>query len=268
MNIDGAITQNGDKISFSSPDNQKVYYQGTLKNTEIPWDISIRFYLDGKELSAEEIAGKSGRLEIKIKVSENENNKTDFYDNFALQCSFTLDTKICKNIAAEGETVANVGAKKQITFTALAGNGLERSIAADVVNFEMPAAQINGIRMNLGLDVDVDGNLSYLTDGAKRLDDGTNELNDGVSEMNEGIQKLCDGIDTANDGICALNSKSDELKNGSAEVKNALITIQSSLTAVSANTDKLEKLTAASAQIKSGVESLCAGISELKSSEL
>ena len=41
LNVDGNITQNGDEISFSSPENGKVYYQGTLTNTEIPWDISI-----------------------------------------------------------------------------------------------------------------------------------------------------------------------------------------------------------------------------------
>ncbi len=52
-----AINQAGDKITFSSS-AEKVYYQGTLQETEIPWNISIRYFLDREEYTAEEIAGK------------------------------------------------------------------------------------------------------------------------------------------------------------------------------------------------------------------
>ncbi|WP_455527922.1 hypothetical protein [Huintestinicola sp.] len=36
------ITQEGDQITFSSG-SDKVYYQGTMKNTAIPWNIYIRY---------------------------------------------------------------------------------------------------------------------------------------------------------------------------------------------------------------------------------
>lgn len=271
MNIDGTITQNGDEISFTTQDSEKVYYQGTLTNSEIPWNISIRYFLDGEEFSAKEIAGKSGEMEIKITITENKNCKSDFYNNYALQCNFTLDTEVCKSIVADGATIANVGSKKQITYTALAGIGLERSITANVTNFEMPSVQINGIRMNLGLNIDYDGSITDMVDGAKELGDGAEklyngavELNDGVTNLDDGIEKLRDGIGTANDGLSKLNSKSAELKNGSAEVKNALLTIQSSLSAVSGSADSLEQLVTASVQIKTGIDSLCTGITELK----
>ncbi|MGN0665274.1 MAG: hypothetical protein ACI4KF_01975 [Huintestinicola sp.] len=273
LNMDGTITQNGDEITFSSPEQDKVYYQGTLKNTEIPWDISIKYFLDGEELSAENVAGKSGALEIKISITENEKCSSDFYKNYALQCSLTLDTELCKSISAEGATVANVGSKKQITYTVLPDKGLEKSIFADVTDFEMAEGSINGIKMSLGLDIDnedIDKKISDLTDGAKELDDGakklydgTVELNDGVSDMNEGIGKLCDGIAEAQEGLSELKVKSSELVNGSAEVKNALIKIQTSLSGVSANTDQLEQLVSASAQIKSGINELYGGIIKL-----
>ena len=53
MNTSDEITQKGDKISFST-DTDRVYYKGKMSNKEIPWNISIRYYLDGKEYSAEE----------------------------------------------------------------------------------------------------------------------------------------------------------------------------------------------------------------------
>lgn len=274
LNVDGNITQNGDEISFSSPENGKVYYQGALTNTEIPWDISIRYFLDGEEISVKDIAGKSGKLEIKISIKENGKCKSDFYKDFALQCSFTLNTENCRNINAEGATIANVGKKKQITYTVLPDRGLEKSIFADVTDFEMDAGSIKGIKMNLGIDIgddDINDKINELTDGAAQLDDGANELhdgtvelNDGVSDLNEGIQKLRDGISEAQDGIKELTDNSPELVNGSAEIKKALLEIQKALSNVSANADQLEQLTTASGQIKLGIDSLYSGIAELK----
>lgn len=211
LNLDGNITQNGDEITFSSPENGKVYYQGTLKNSEIPWDISIKFFLDGKELSAEDAAGKSGSLEIRISIAENEKCSSDFYENYALQCSFTLDTELCKSISAEGATIANVGSKKQITYTVLPGKGLERSVFADVTDFEMAEGSINGIKMSLGLDIDdedIDKKITDLTDGAKKLMDGAAKMHDGTAELRFETDKIDDtfGDDLSN----MLDSMSDE----------------------------------------------------------
>lgn len=211
LNLDGNITQNGDEITFSSPENGKVYYQGTLKNSEIPWDISIKFFLDGKELSAEDAAGKSGSLEIRISIAENEKCSSDFYENYALQCSFTLDTELCKSISAEGATIANVGSKKQITYTVLPGKGLERSVFADVTDFEMAEGSINGIKMSLGLDIDdedIDKKITDLADGAKKLMDGAAKMHDGTAELRFETDKIDDtfGDDLSN----MLDSMSDE----------------------------------------------------------
>ena len=70
LNTNDSVDIDGDKITFST-ESDKSYCQGTLKNAEIPWTISIKYFLDGKELSPEEMAGKSGSLEIKFKVEKN-----------------------------------------------------------------------------------------------------------------------------------------------------------------------------------------------------
>ena len=91
LNTSDPIEQNGDTITFSTS-AQKAYYQGELTDTEIPWNISLRYYLDGQEYSADEIAGKSGKLEIRFHITENAACSGTFFDDYALQASFTLDT--------------------------------------------------------------------------------------------------------------------------------------------------------------------------------
>lgn len=256
LNIDGNISQNGDKISFSSPEGKKVYYQGTMTGTEIPWNISIRYFMDKTEYSPEDIAGKSGALEIRIEITENEKCSSDFYKDYALQCSFTLDTDICDNICADGATIANVGSKKQLTYTVLPDRGLEKSIYADVTDFEMAEGSINGIKMNLGIDIDddeINEKINDLTDGAVELDDGAGELSDGANELYDGAEELLDGAKELDDGAKELLDGTKELLDGTAELNGGVTDLNDGI-----------------AKLRDGISEAQEGLSELneKSSEL
>ena len=45
-------------------------------------------------------------------IGQNKECRSTFFEHYSLQTSITLDTGLCKNIAAEGATVANVGGDK------------------------------------------------------------------------------------------------------------------------------------------------------------
>jgi len=55
----------GDTVTIAA-EAGKLYYEGKLSGGVIPWNIGIRYYLDGKEYSAAEVAGKSGALKIAL----------------------------------------------------------------------------------------------------------------------------------------------------------------------------------------------------------
>ena len=281
------ITQTDDKITFTSTAD-KVYYQGTLENVEIPWNISIQYFLDGKEYQADEIAGKSGSLEIKISITQNSKCKTSFFDDYALQTTILLDTNLCNNIKSDGATVAEVGADKQLLYTILPGKGLDTSIYADVQNFEMDAISINGIKLNLNLEIDEEeltAKVQELMQATQKLNDGASELysgteslktgsnaldsgivtlESGVNTLDTGIKTLQTGMQSMQTGLNTLNNQSASLTNGSEQIKTALETIQDSLSNISVSSDKLEELTSASGNIKSGINNLFEGISTLR----
>lgn len=288
LNSTETINKDGDKVTFTT-DQDKVYYQGTLKNAEVPWNISVTYTLDGNEISPENLAGKTGALEIHIVVSQNENADSSFYEDYALQAALTLDTGNCKNIRADGATVANVGSDKQLSYIALPGKGLDATVTADVTDFTMDAITINGVRLNLDVDydddelmdkitemmdavADLDDGAIELSDGASKLTDGAYDLNDGVVSLDDGIQSLDEGIHSLQSGVNTmqtalntLNAKSSELTSGSAQVLSALETIQSSLSGVSVTTSDLTTLTQSSAQILQGIKDLESGIGTLGS---
>lgn len=257
LNTTDKINQSGDKITFSS-DKEKVYYQGTMKDTQIPWNISFTYTLDGKEIAPKDLAGKSGALKIHVKVDKNEDCTSDFYDKTALQATLTLDTEKCENITADGATLANVGANKQISYTVLPGKGLDAEVSADVTDFEMDAITINGVKMNLDVDIDDDELMDKVTqimDASRELNDGAGELSDGTGELVDGGSSLVDGAESLDSGINSLNSGISSLSDGVNHMQSALNQLNG----------KSGDLTNGSAQVQSGIASAASGAADLHS---
>lgn len=279
LNTSDEILQDGDKITYTSS-GDRVYYQGTMKKTEIPWKISIEYYLDGEKYPAEEIARKSGDLKICFKVTENKEAEGDFFENYALQAAFTLDTEKCSNIVADGATLANVGSDKQISYTMLPGEGIDATITAEVTEFEMGAVSINGVPLSLDVEVDDEEMMEQITDlleAIEKLDEGAGELNDGASELKDAANKdLKSGVDSLSDGARQHNNGTASLKNGISEVgaglsllngNSAILTggLGKNVDGYSELSDGSQKVLNGSNELKKGTENLYAKTGELLS---
>lgn len=287
LNTTDKIDYNDKCVTFSS-DKGRVYYKGRMNSKEIPWNISIRYFIDNTEYSAEEVAGKSGKLEIKLSITENKEYKGNYFDNYALQANLTLDTTKCTNISTTGCTMANVGKNKQISYTVLPGKGLETSITADVTDFEMDSVSINGLPLSLDIDIDdseLTEEVDKLIDAADKIDDGAGELTDGTGELSDkvnsdlisgadeladGSSKLYDGMSSLSDGSNALvtgvkqlGSGAKELSSGAKSLSDGASLIQSGLTELNS---KSGSLTDGSAQVLSALTQIQTRLSAVSAS--
>lgn len=66
--VKGAVTpvQSGDFLTWNMPTTD-LYYKGT-SDKKLPVEFTIEYRLDGKKISAEKIAGKSGKAEIHVQM--------------------------------------------------------------------------------------------------------------------------------------------------------------------------------------------------------
>lgn len=230
MTTTAPINYENDTVTIEA-DKGKLYYEGKMEENEIPWNIEIQYFMDGKEYTAEEIAGMSGVLEIKMGIRKNRQCNSSFFKGYALQATFVLDTSHATDIKAEGATIANVGSDKQITFTILPNNEKDINISANVNNFEMDGISINGIRMDMDMDIDdstlkekidemlqavndLDNGAGELNDGASDLYGATGKLNTAAGDLYTGVGTLYDGANQIQDGLAALSSKNKELTGG------------------------------------------------------
>ena len=227
---DELIAENG-RITGNT-DAEKLYYEGSMGKQDIPWDISIRYYLNGNEYDAGDIGGKSGKLEISMSIRKNPECNSSFFEGYALMAVFTLDSEKAKNIVAEGATIANVGSDKQLTYTIMPDNEKDITITADVTEFEMDAIAINGVKMSMDIDFDD----ASIQDKIDELIDATGKLNDGAQELYDGCEELQDGCGELKDATGQLQDASTELKKGAKKLYNGAVSLNTGLaTLVSKN---------------------------------
>ncbi len=256
MNTTDPITQSGGAVSVTTSAN-RLYYEGTLDNAELPWDITVTYALDGKAVTASEIAGLSGALEIGIKASQNPDVNPFFFENYALQITLGLNAENCQNIVAEGATIAQVGKKTQMVYTILPGKGAELNITANVTDFEMDAITINGLKLNLNIDTsasetELTGKTAELADAIAKLRDGASGLRRGGSDLSDGINKYVDNLKTYRDSMSRLNSSMNSLTAGASAMKSGIADLSAKNAALNTGADQMLKavFAAANAQLK------------------
>lgn len=212
MNTEDALTQDGDAVRAEAGKG-KLYYEGSLPGSELPWTFSLTAKLDGEACSLEELAGKSGHLDLKLQIKQNPNGNALFFDNYALQASFVLDSNKIQNLEAEDATIANVGANKQLTYTILPGKEKDIEISVDVIDFEMQAISINGLPLSMDIEVDdeeLKDRIKDLQDAVVELDDGVDDLRDGVDELYDGTTEMKDGTTEMRDETSTLDTDVDD----------------------------------------------------------
>lgn len=213
------------EVQFEAEEG-KFFYQGELENTPLPWDISITYVLDGEKIEAEDLPGRSGKLEINIETAANEDVDELFFEHFLLQVSVTIDPTVFQDMQAPKGTEANEGENKQITFTVLPEQEEVLILSANVTNFEMDPIDIAAIPANIAIEdpdlSEMTGEMGKLSKAIADVHEGVGSLNDGAADLSQGVVDLNEGSTTYRNGIIELDQSSASLIDGSKEIQGAL----------------------------------------------
>lgn len=256
------LTDKDGKVAVTGQGTQDFVYQGNLnKNTQMPWNVTVSYQLDGKDIDAKDLAGKSGKLSMKLKIEKNADYQGgDYADNYLVQVTGQLKDVEAHNIDAEGATAAANGSNTQLTYMVIPGTTGDYTINADVENFEFDGWQIVGVPLSLALNVDSSSmDTSQLTElsngiatanigagqvasgaktlaaslatantGAGTLANGASTLAAGTSQLNSQVPTLVNGVKTLNSGAATVNGGATKLKGGAADLKAGLTQLQGS----------------------------------------
>lgn len=268
----------GDKVSF--PDDEidgGLYYQGTMHG-ELPFVFGFRYYIDGKEVKAEQLAGAAGRLKIEISGNVNDKCGENVREGYMAQIMLALDLKLAGNIVCEGATTVAAGNTLNINYMILPGKSGKYTLEADIHDFEISGINITLLKGTLAGFEDTineaENGFDDMLTGANDMVDGTSELKDGVSTLANAIGNLSSGMSKASSGgddyLKGMNNYRTGLagyiggingvENGSAEIREGLDALAENsedvANGISSISNGFDTLSSSSADLKSLAQSL------------
>lgn len=271
---DETFTQNGDKLTWQAGGND-IYYEGTTEK-QVPISEKITYYLDGKEIEPEQLAGRSGKVTIRFDY-ENHEKTTIEKDGKSIEVyvPFTVMTGMIvsddfTNIEVTNGKVVSDGKNNIIVGMAMPGlhESLQKEkddfddsiefpdyveVSADVENFslEMTASvAMSGLLSDMNLS-DVD--LTDLENSIDELSDGSEQLEDGSKQIKDGLGTLKDSMDTFKSGASDLSSGIKDYTDGTKKLNDGLKTLNASTGTISKG---VTTLNASAKTIAAGVQTL------------
>ncbi|MGN0072344.1 MAG: hypothetical protein ACI36W_00830 [Coriobacteriales bacterium] len=212
--------------SFNVAGGETYLYQGNLSaSTQMPWNIELSYTLDGRSVSAEELAGASGELEMTLAIEPNSTCQGNYADNYLLQVSASLDNELAWSIEAPDATVAQATGSTQLTYMVFPGKSASYTVRAQVADFEFSGWQLVGIPLSIALDID-DGEFGDATEDLDKLEDAGKELNSGAQELDSGAQELKSAVRRLQDGSLSLSEGLSTLAQGSSGLQEGAQQLQ------------------------------------------
>ena len=256
---DETFTQNGKSVEWTSS-GKDIYYQGE-SSQELPVDLEITYKLDGEEMSASEILGKSGKVEIHISYTNKskqtktiDGKDTTIYTPFVMVTGMILSTDIFENVEVDHGRIINDGSNDIVVGLGVPGmaESLDLSdeaaehipedftVTADVKDFSMgntftygSPSLLNELELEEINDLDeLEEKLDDLTEAAGKLVDGSDKLADNMELFADKMDELKssvgtfkkDGVDELAKGINKLAKGTPELAKGVKEYTTGVTT--------------------------------------------
>lgn len=262
---DESYSINGGNMTVWDAQGNDIYYQGDIQK-ELPVGLTVRYTLNGKTVSPEQLKGQSGKVTIRFDY-ENRQYETvqingqnqRIYVPFAMLTGMILDNDTFRNVTVTNGKLVNDGDRTVVVGLAFPGLqenlNLSRDqlsipssveITADVTDFSLGMTvtlACNDLFSQLG-DVDLGsldaaGSLNKLTDAMDQLLNGSSALYDGLTTLLDKSGELAAGVEELAQGAAAIKTGADSLDEGAAELKAGLADLSEGLNKLSANSAAL-----------------------------
>lgn len=284
-------------------ENKKdIYYKGDT-DKKLPVDVSVKYFLDGKEMKASELEGKSGHLKIVITSKNNryeaktiDGQSRNVYSPYVVVAAMTFDDEKVENVTSDDIKVVKDGKNEIVTTVMTPGmkqnlRGIvedknldkfkdEVSVEMDIKDYK-PVEIYSVITNEFFQEKKNIDSLDKLQNGVKELQDNSQKLVDASVKLSEGQDKLNSGISQMQTGVTKLHSGSQKLASSTQQMQGKFSGIQSKVgpiqgyvaqmndgslklyNGISDYTAAVGKIKENTAKIKAGSEKLAKGATDL-----
>lgn len=242
-------SKDGNTYTWNAKGND-VYYEGT-GTKQLPVSVKLRYELDGQEMSAKDMEGKSGHLKLTISFTNNYSEVKNIngksiviHPSYLAGGMLNMSTGNFTNVKCESGKIVNDGTNEMLAFANIPGlnetlksAGLDKvnnqlgisddvTVEADVNNFDLGSIMVGMTNeIDLASELGEIGSVSELTDGINQLIEADDQLIDGSKQLYDGTTQLKEGIaplSSAYPQIETLTNAFDQLHDGTTTLSTGL----------------------------------------------
>lgn len=252
-------SKDGNTYTWNAKGND-VYYEGT-GTKQLPVSVKLRYELDGQEMSAKDMEGKSGHLKLTISFTNNYSEVKNIngksiviHPSYLAGGMLNMSTGNFSNVKCESGKIVNDGTNEMLAFANIPGlNETLRSAGLDKVNNQL------GISDDVTVEADVNNfDLGSIMVGMTNEIDLASELGDigSVSELTDGIDQLIEADDQLIDG-------SKQLYDGTTQLKEGIAPLSSAYPQIETLTNAFDQLHDGTTTLSTGLNQYTAGVDQL-----
>ena len=288
-------SKDGNTYTWNAKGND-VYYEGTATK-QLPVSVKIRYELDGQEMSAKDMEGKSGHLKLTISFTNNYSEVKNIngksivtHPSYLAGGMLNMSTGKFSNVKCESGKIVNDGTNEMLAFANIPGlnetlksAGLDKvnnqlgisddvTVEADVNNFDLGSIMV-GMTNEIDLDQELGdiGSVSELTDGIDQLIEADDQLIDGSKQLYDGTTQLKEQaapLVGSSDQVRQLSSGAIQLNDGVKALQTGISQYTAGASAINEGVNQLYAIPQGAAQISEGIttyktQSLVSGIDDL-----
>lgn len=288
-------SKDGNTYTWNAKGND-VYYEGTATK-QLPVSVKIRYELDGQEMSAKDIEGKSGHLKLMISFTNNYSEVKNIngksiviHPSYLAGGMLNMSTGKFSNVKCESGKIVNDGTNEMLAFANIPGlnetlksAGLDKvnnqlgisddvTVEADVNDFDLGSIMVGMTNeIDLASELGEIGSVSELTDGIDQLMEADNQLIDGSKQLYDGTTQLKEQaapLTGSSDQVRQLSAGAIQLNDGVKALQTGISQYTAGASAINEGVNQLYAIPQGAAQISEGIttyktQSLVSGIDDL-----
>lgn len=257
-----------------------IHYEGKADtSSELPLTVKVTYFLDGKEVGADELAGADGNIKIRFDY-ENNTQENGSITPFAAITGLMLSEDNAHNISVTNGASRYMDGEYLVYGFALPGvtaaldldtmeltkeeeidlhDFMEVSFEAEDFELDFTATMVsNGLLEEKDYDKVID-KLDELTDKLEDTTDQVKDLKSKISKLKNGGEKLRSGADSLYQGLSEVNA-------ALAQAAQADPSLAGLAASISQLTDGSKQLADSVSTYTKGVEKACDSIDDSSSS--
>jgi len=270
LSDDAKPSQSGNKLTFNLNKNNAdhFYFEGKTSKpyASMPWTLKVSYRLNGVAAKAEDLAGKSGLVEINIDATPKKDSGISSYykNNLVLMGTTAFNEDDILSLEANGAQVQLLGNLRSVLFLVMPGETQHVNIRVGTNSFTFSGMTFMAVPATLS-------QLNQITDLQKaknKTENSYKAIQDSLDSMLGSADAVSGSLNTAADGIDQLNQARASLSSGKTQ---AYQSIDVSLADLSKMADSLQPMNAhldtaskALSSISSKVQSLSSNMAGLK----